>query len=394
MTTVTRRFLMTLTILIITVTVVALLIATRPEANVEINEPAITRVEVTQVEQRDILPEVNYTGLLRPRQTASLRFEVSGELQIRHIEPGFEVETDGLLLQLDDADYQDALIESESHLRETQASLKRDRTLLELARENRRLAEREYERLEKLGKGSLASVSTRESARQQLINLQGEEARLSYGLESGQARIQSQKAAIKRAQRNLERTSLRAPFVGRVNRVMVEAGDYISANTLVVELIDTSTLELQAAVSSDVVSALTLGQKLEVDVDGQVVEGELVALQYDPDTQTHTHPLRIQIQGKGLIPGQLGRVKLPLRSRKNAMIVPASALLREEGKHYLFLVRGDRLVRQLVTPGIRHGNLQIVASGVDPEAIVVARDVDVLSHDIEVQIEDQRISSD
>ncbi|MET0019518.1 MAG: efflux RND transporter periplasmic adaptor subunit [Candidatus Thiodiazotropha sp. 6PLUC1] len=394
MTTVTRRFLMTLTILIVTVMVVALLIATRPEANVEINEPAITRVEVTQVEQRDILPEVTYTGVLRPRLTASLRFEVSGELQVRYVEPGFQVEKGGLLLQLKDADYRDALIEAESQLSETQATLKRDRTLLELARENRGLAEREYERLEKLGKGSLASVSTRESSRQQLINLQSEEARLSFSLESSLARMERQKAAISRAQRNLDRTSLRAPFSGRVNRVMVEAGDYISANTLVVELIDTSTLELQVAVSSDVVSALTLGQKLEVDVDGQTVEGELVALQYDPDTQTHTYPLRIQIQEEGLIPGQLGQVRLPLRPRKSAMIVPASALLREEGKYYLFLVQNKRLVRQSVTPGIRHGNLQIVLGGVEPEALLVARDVDVLSHDIEVQIEDQRLSSD
>ncbi|MES9983167.1 MAG: efflux RND transporter periplasmic adaptor subunit [Candidatus Thiodiazotropha sp. 6PLUC6] len=250
------------------------------------------------------------------------------------------------------------------------------------------------ERLEKLGKGSLASVSTRESSRQQLINLQSEEARLSFSLESSLARMERQKAAISRAQRNLDRTSLRAPFSGRVNRVMVEAGDYISANTLVVELIDTSTLELQVAVSSDVVSALTLGQKLEVDVDGQTVEGELVALQYDPDTQTHTYPLRIQIQEEGLIPGQLGQVRLPLRPRKSAMIVPASALLREEGKYYLFLVQNKRLVRQSVTPGIRHGNLQIVLGGVEPEALLVARDVDVLSHDIEVQIEDQRLSSD
>jgi RND family efflux transporter MFP subunit len=292
-----------------------------------------------------------------------------------------------MLLQLDDADYQDALIEARSQLSETEATLKRDQTLLDLARENRHLAEREYERLEKLGKGSLASLSTRESARQQLINLQGEEARLSFSLQTNKARMERQQAAINRAERNLKRTRLLAPFTGRINRVMVDTGDYVSANTLVIELIDTRTLELQVAVSGDVVAALSLGQRLEVDVSGRHVAGELVALQYDPDPQTHTHPLRIQVQGEGLLPGQLGRVRLPLRPRRDAMIVPASALLREEGKHYLFQVRQNRLVRQRVTPGIRHDDQQILLDGVEPGALVVARDVDMLSDDIEVQIE-------
>jgi RND family efflux transporter MFP subunit len=367
--------------------IVVLLIATRPEANIEIKQPVVTRVEVARVVQQDILPEVVSTGVLRPRQSASLRFEVSGELQVRHVEPGHLVEAGAMLLQLDDADYQDALIEARSQLSETRATLKRDQTLLDLARENRQLAEREYERLEKLGKGSLASVSTRESARQQLINLQGEEARLSFSLQTNKARIERQQAAINRAERNLKRTRLLAPFSGRINRVMVEEGDYVSANTLVIELIDTRALELQVAVSGDVVAALSLDQQLEVDVSSRRVAGELVALQYDPDPQTHTHPLRIRVQGDGLLPGQLGRVKLPLRPRLDAMTVPASALLREEGKHYLFQVRQNRLVRQRVTPGIRHEDQQILLDGVEPGILVVARDVDMLSNDIEVQIE-------
>ncbi|ODB83967.1 efflux transporter periplasmic adaptor subunit [Candidatus Thiodiazotropha endoloripes] len=390
MTTVIRRFLLSLAILIVTVLIVLLLIATRPEANMEIKEPAVTRVEVTRVVQRDVLPEVTYTGLLRPRQTASLRFEVSGELLQRHVEPGQLVEAESLLLQLEDADYQDALTEAASQLSETRATLQRDQKLLDLARENRGLAEREYKRLEKLGKGSLASVSTLESSRQQLINLQAEEARLAFSLQSNRARIERQRAAHSRAQRNLDRTRLLAPFSGRVNRVMVEAGDYVSANTLALELIDSRDLELRVAVNGDVVAALELGQQLVVEIDEQQVNGKLIALQYDPDSQTHTHPLRIHVDNRGLIPGQLGQVKLPLRERKAALVVPASALLREEGKHYVFLIRDNHLVRQEIIPGLRYGELQIVQHGLQPNQQLVARDVDVLSDGNEVQIEDLR----
>jgi RND family efflux transporter MFP subunit len=360
---------------------------TRPEANSDIKAPVITRVEVTRVVVEDLQPRVELTGVLRPRQVATLQFEVSGELLLQTVEPGARVVAGDLLLQLDEADYQDAVVEAESQLKETQASIAQDQLLIKLARENRNLARNEFERLEKLGKGSLASASTRDSARQKLLNLESELARLDYSIASGQARLARQEASLSRAQRNLQRTRLEAPFDGRVNRVMVEVGDSLQANTQALELIDTTSLELQLAVSGDVAAALSLGQGVTVEVDGEAVSGELIAMQYDPDPQTHTHPVKIQVSGQNLLPGELGRVALPLRPAKDALVVPAPALLREEGGQYLFMVAEGRLERRSVVAGLRVGDRQAIRKGVVAGDRVVARDVEVLSDGLEVEIE-------
>ncbi len=381
-----RRLYLTLAILSVTIILVALLRATKPEAKSEMKAPVVTRVEVTEVKRQDIQPRASLTGILRPRQSASLRFEVSGELLRRLVEPGQSVEAEAVLLELDDADYQDALVEAQSQLTETQAALAQDKALLKLARDNRDLAEREYQRLEKLGKGSLASVSTRESARQQLNSLESDAARLSFSVQSNRARLLRQEAAVNRAERNLARTRLLAPFAGRINKVMVEEGDYLQANSQALELIDTSSLELKLEVMGDVASALQLGQQIEVVAGDQRIAGELVAMQFDPDPQTHTHPVSIQLPGEGLLPGQLGRVELPLRLRENALVVPTSALLRETGKAYLFLLKEGRLQRKEVIPGIRQKDLQVIHAGVEAGELVVDRDVEVLSDGLEVEI--------
>jgi len=365
------------------------LIATRPEAKTETKQAAITRVEVVQVRVEDLQPQVELTGVLRPRQLASLRFEVAGEVMSRQVEPGQPVAAGDLLLALDDADYRDAVIESESQIVETRASMQRDKDLQRLALENRDLAAREYRRLEKLGQDSLASQSTREASRQKLINLESEIARLTFSVESNQARLDRQEAALSRAQRNLERTRLLAPFDGRVNQVMVEVGDYLQGNTLAVELIDTASLELRLEVGGDVAAALRLGQPLQVEVDGRSFDGSLIALQIDPDPQTHTHPIRVGVTGEALMPGQLGRVRLPLRPHPGVLVVPAAALLREEGGQFLYLVRDERLHRQRVVPGIREGDLQAIRQGVEAGDLVVARDVEVLSDGLAVKIESQ-----
>ncbi|MET0090201.1 MAG: efflux RND transporter periplasmic adaptor subunit [Candidatus Thiodiazotropha sp.] len=382
-----RRLWLSLAIVLASLLVVVLLVITRPEASTEVKPTPVPRVEVTRVTVRDILPQVNVTGVLRPWQTARLRFEVAGEVRVRHVEPGQPVTADDVLLELDDADYRDALIEAQSQLGETGASLKRDRALLDLARENRRLAEREYQRLEKLGEGSLASQSTREGARQKLLALQSEEASLEFSLESNQARVARQQSAVNRAQRNLDRTRLIAPFAGRINQVLVEVGDYVPPNTQVMELIDTQSLELRLSVSGDVAAALSLGQPLDVQVEDRLVPGRLVALQLDPDPQTHTHPLRIRVDGAGLLPGQLGQVGVPLRPRNGARVVPITALLQEEGQHYVFVINDSRLERRRVMPGVREDDWQVIRSGLSEGETVVARDVDVLSEGLEVQVE-------
>jgi RND family efflux transporter MFP subunit len=385
-----RRLLLSLAILFVTILLVFLLIVTRPEANTEMKSPPVTRVEVTRVRVDDLQPRVALTGVLRPRQVASLRFEVSGELLQRLVQPGASVSKGDLLLQLDDADYRDAVVEAEAQVIETRAAIAQDLALLKLARENRDLAQKEYQRLEKLGKGSLASASTRDSARQKLLNLESELARLDYSVESGRARLARQQAALNRARRNFERTRLTAPFEGRVNRVLVEVGDTLQANTLALELIDTAVLELRLEVSNDVAGALSLGQPVTVHVEGRQIAGELIALQLDPDAATHTHPIRIRVAGDNLLPGELGRVALPLRLRKQALVVPASALLREEGGHYLFVVQDGRLERRPVTAGVRIDERQAIREGVVAGETVVARDVEVLNDGLEVVIEAER----
>ena len=382
-----RRLLLTFAILGFTILIVILLVATRPEANTDIKAPVTTRVEVIQVARQDLQPRVELTGVLRPRQVASLQFEVAGELLQRSVEPGTQVLAGDLLLLLDEADYQDTVVEAEAQTRETRAAIEQDRLLIKLARENRNLARNEFERLEKLGKGSLASASTRDSARQKLLNLESELARLDYSIASGEARLARQQAALNRAQRNLRRTRLEAPFDGRVNRVMVEVGDSLQANTPALELIDTAALELHLEVSGDVAGALRLGQAVQVEVDDASVPGELIAMQFDPDPQTHTHPLKIRVSGQDLLPGELGRVALPLRPANDALVVPTSALLREEGGQYLFLVNDGRLERRQVVAGLRIGSRQAIREGVTAGETVVARDVEVLSDDLEVEIE-------
>jgi hypothetical protein len=66
--------------------------------------------------------------------------------------------------------------------------------------------------------------------------------------------------------------------------------------------------------------------------------------------------------------------------------VPVAALLREDGKAYLFVDQGGRLARREVQTGGRDGDAVIIRSGVAAGERVVARDVAALSDGQQVRV--------
>ena len=362
-----------------TAAVVALLLATRPQAKHQPVENKPRLVELASVELRSLQPYRSVTGVLRPQRVASLSFQVQGNLQQRLVEPGQQVGQGALLMQLDDADYRDALIEAEVQLQSEQANTRRDQRLLQLARDNRQLAEREFARQQRLGQKALASDAGQDTAQRQLIQLASEEARLQSTVDTAGIRLQQRQAGLDRARRNLDRTRLIAPFDGRINRVMVEVGDHVTATHKVLELIQDESLDLTLEVSGDTAAAIRIGQQVTVTTDGRELTGQVVALQTDPDAATHTYPIKIRVAGEGLLPGMLGQVRLPLRQVPDALLVPLSALLLDDGESVVFVVEDNRLQRRKVEPGIRYQGWQEIRSGVAASEQVVARDVVALS---------------
>jgi RND family efflux transporter MFP subunit len=364
-----------LLIIAITVAILFLLVATRPDKGAGQRGQELARVQVIRVSLSDLSPGEELAGRLQPKRMATLRAEVKGTIRQRPLEPGVSVKQGEILLQLDDGDYRDALLEATSLMQQEQAGIARDRELLKLARRNARLQKKEVERLKKLRRGTLVARSNVDAARQKLIQLQSERARLQYSVVTAEARLSLRKAALERARRNLERCRLRAPFDGVVNKIQVQVGDYVNTGQTVAELIDNSALEMYVEVRREVASALKLGQPVEVIVGERRVQGRLVSLQRDPDSDTFTHAVRVRLPAGVGQPGDVARARFPLQPLKSVLSVPASALVVEGGNAYVMLVKGDVLHRRPVKTGPRIANRVVVSRGLQSGDIIVSRDV-------------------
>jgi HlyD family secretion protein len=356
-----------------------LLFLTAPNRESPLQEAAVPSVIVATVVLHDLAPTEDVSGRLVPARKAALHFELAGQVDERPVEPGQAVSEGELLLSLATGDFEDALAEAEAQLAQESEDIARDRRLLQLSQRNYTLQKNDLDRLLKLGEESLVSKSLLDETRIKLVQLESEVTRLKSGVGSADARLALREAARNRAARNLARTRLIAPFAGTVNSITVQAGDYVTPNQPVVELVDTGELDLYVEVRGDVVQSLAQGQQVDVAVDGLDRRGEIVALQVDPDPQTFTHALRIRLRGDGIRPGQVAQVRLPLQALNQVTAVPSTAVLFDEGRAYVFRLNSDTLEQVPVRPGSRVGDLQVIRAGIQAGDRIVTRDVAALS---------------
>ncbi|HKK15267.1 MAG TPA: efflux RND transporter periplasmic adaptor subunit, partial [Gammaproteobacteria bacterium] len=265
-------------------------------------------------------------------------------------------------------------------------AVERDMALLALMKEKYAIQQREVQRMEKLGQESLASKSNYDSALRALLQLQEEQTRLQFSVNTAQSRLATRRSELNLAERNLERSRLNAPFAATVNAVAVDIGDYIAAGQVALELVQIDTLDLYLEITGELARVLELGQEIPVVVSGTTYVGRIHALAPDPAPLTHTHALRIRVTGTSLFPGQLAEAALPGEISRDVTVVPVSAVLREEGEAYVFSVTGETLQRLPVNPLARQDDMQVI-DGVPAGTKIVIKDVGLLADGQKVHVQ-------
>jgi hypothetical protein len=122
-----------------------------------------------------------------------------------------------------------------------------------------------------------------------------------------------------------------------------------------------------------------LGQEVTVTVGDRLYTAIVAAVQPDPDPSTFTHAIRLRMPESETRSGALAVVQLPLEPLVDALVVPSTAILLDEGGAFVFRVRGEYLQRVAVELGTRVGEQQVIVSGIEAGERVVVRDVAALA---------------
>ncbi|MEE2524972.1 efflux RND transporter periplasmic adaptor subunit [Hyphobacterium sp. HN65] len=313
--------------------------------------PPPANVRVTDVVEADMAPTIQSPATVLSRRDSEIAAEASGRI-VFVAEPGDLIEAGEPVARIDDT-------QARLQLGEARARLAR-------LRANADYQSSEYDRWSRL-----VSAGTAPETRLREVEL----ARNLAIQEQTEAR-----SAVQRAQLELDRTEILAPFSGRIVERLIEVGEYSTPGRDIVRLVDTGSLEARSQAPISVAPFLTVGDTVQVGDGERRINAPIRAIIPVGDSTTRTFEVRVALEDSPWIAGAGVRVYLPRAASEHVVAVPQDAIvLRSAGSH-VWIVGDDNTAQQVsVVPGSRNGDLVAVTGELSAGDRVVVRGAERLT---------------
>ena len=175
-------------------------------------------------------------------------------------------------------------------------------------------------------------------------------------LASAQANHRAALAALDIARQSLSDTALRAPLSGQISARLAQNGERVAVEARVVEIVDLSAFELEAALSPVDAARVQTGQTVELRVEGRTEPIKATVSRINPSVQMGSRSVLVYLRipsASGLRQGLFAQGHI-LTGQQSAVAVPASAVRNDKPTPYIQTVQDGQ---------VRHWPAVVTAQG-------------------------------
>lgn len=374
-------------LIILAVIVGKVIVESKPEPKTVEAKPRVVAVETVSVQPETVRLSVESQGAVRPRVETTLTAEVAGRVESvsSNFREGGFIKKGEVLIRIDPIEYEAALANAKANLAQAKFNLAQEEALSEQAAAD----------WEDLGRGEPTELALRKPQ-----------------LDQAKSMIESAEAGVIRAERNLERTELRAPYDGRVVTQAVDIGQFVGANTTLGTIYATDVAEVFLPLSNEELARLDLPSDLDNNDQKQGPQatlstnygnrrytwmGQVVRTGSTFDQRSRlldvvvevNDPLAVDPDQPGrppLKPGKFVQATIEGRRVEEAITIPRSAL--REGDTVLIAKADDTLNRRAVTVIQADTQHAIISEGLQAGDRVIISPVEYVIEGMKLQVHD------
>ena len=344
-------------------------------------QAAALPVSAIKVLKTDLPWNSEYPAQVVGSLQVQVRAQVGGILKARLFDEGAYVEQGTQLFQIDPAEYEVALQRAEGALAQARTDVNRTR--------------RDYERMKRLREDNAVSQKDYDDS-------------LS-AYEAAQAAVKVAQAGVSDAKINLEYTKVLAPISGITGKEAQSVGSLVSPageGGLLTTMVQIQPLWVNFSMPSSQFYQLAKGYTdgtISVDAkegkniyvealmsDGRVYpeKGSIIFFDSSEDTKTSSLAMRAEFPNPGtqrmLMPGQFVRVRLIGATYKDAVLVPASAVLSTPTGNLVYIIGADNTVKSQPVKVQLQDNMYIVSEGLKGGETIISEGLIKIRPDMKV----------
>ena len=322
----------------------------------------LARTDVFTAQTQAISLGIPVSGAIKASQSALIKARVAGELISLSVREGDSVKAGQVVAQVDPSEFQ---------ARVRQAQQQADAAKAQVS-----IAQRQLDNNQSLVSQGFISQTA-------LITSQAT-------LNGAQATYMAAMAALDLANKALGDATLRSPMAGVVAQRMAQPGERVSVDARVVEVVNLSHLELEAALTASDANQVRVGMKALLQVDGLSEPVSAQVLRINPSAQAGSRSILVYLGmagREGLRQGLFAQGSLGTQSVQ-AISVPVNSVRTDKPSPYVQVVQNGKVAHVSVQTGARTegANQSLVAvQGLSEGAQVLNAGVGALSEGVLVK---------
>ena len=251
-------------------------------------------VKAVVITENDYANTLTLSGSIEANESVAIQSEVAGVVEKIYFSEGATVSMGQVLFKVNDL--------------ELRAQLSQAKTRQNLAAENERRA---------------GLLLQKEAISQEEFDI-------------ASAEFRSLKAQTQFIEAQIAKTTVRAPFSGKIGLRSISPGTYVTPSVLITNLVNTNPVKITFSIPEKYASMVQLNTRITFKVAGTTDEFEAKVYAMEPsiDIATRTLQVRATAENKGnkLFPGTYATVELPLDVVKNAILIPTEAIVPSKWK--------------------------------------------------------------
>jgi len=204
------------------------------------------------------------------------------------------------------------------------------------------------------------------------------------------ADFKTAKAQTQLLNAQIGKTSIRAPFSGTIGLRNISPGTYVTPQTLITTLVNSSNVKITFSVPEKYASQMKVNSKITFTVAGDDTNHEATVYALEPAVEAATRTLKMRAlatntNGK-LIPGTFANITLSLDKTADAYVVPTEAIVPVQGGKKVFIAQNGKAKEVMVETGTRTDKNIVILKGLKPGDTVLTTGVLSLKDDAPVKV--------
>ncbi|QHL87161.1 efflux RND transporter periplasmic adaptor subunit [Nibribacter ruber] len=283
------------------------------------------RVSGIVVAPQQFANSLQVTGSIEANEQVEIRGQVSGLVRSISFQEGSNVSKGQTLVKIDDSELRAQLAQAQTKRSLTAENERRARLLLE----KEAISREEYD--------------------------------------VARADLRTAQAQIQLIQAQIAKTTIKAPFSGKVGLRSISVGSFLSPETVVANLVSINPIKISFSVPEKYANSVRTNTQIQFTVAGSNEKYTATVYAIEPGIEATTRTLQLRARANNangeLRPGSFANVVLPLTTINDAILIPTEAVVPVQNGKKVFVSEGGKAKEVMIETTTRTEKELLVTSG-------------------------------